>query len=51
MSYISLPFDFVRKKKKSNFLYQKTMEQVSILKECLILEMSIQIFKIQLLTL
>ena len=39
MSYISLPFGLVRKEKKSNLIYQKTMERVNILRDCLILEM------------
>ena len=51
MSDISLPFGLVRKEKKSNLIDQKTMARVSILKDCLILEMRIQIFKIQLLIL
>ena len=51
MSYISLPFDFVRKKKKSVLIYQKPIEQVSILRDCFILEIKFQIVKIQLLIL
>ena len=50
MSDTSLPFDLVRKK-KSNFIYKKPIEQVSILGDYLILEMRIQILKIQLLIL
>ena len=51
MSDISLSFGLVRKGKKFNLIDQKAMVRVSILKDCLILEMRIQIFKIQLLIL
>ena len=51
ISYITLPFGMVRKEKKSNLIYQKTTEQVSKLGNYLILEMRIQILKIQLLIL
>ena len=39
---------WLEKKKKSNLIDEKTMARVSILKDCLILEMRIQIFKIHL---
>ena len=48
MSYISLPFGLVREEKK---IFQKAMEQVGTLGDHLILEMRIQILKIQLLIL
>ena len=51
MSYNSLTFGVVRKEKRSNFIYQETMELVKILRDCLILEMRTQVFKIQLLIL
>ena len=45
MSYISLPFGLVRKEKKLNLIYQKTMERVNILRDCLTLDMRTRIFK------
>ena len=51
MSYNSLTFGVVRKEKRSNLIYQETMELVKILRDCLILEMRTQVFKIQLLIL
>ena len=51
MSYNSLTFGEVRKEKRSNLIYQETMELVKILRDCLILEMRTQVFKIQLLIL
>ena len=51
MSYTSLPFGLVRKEKKLNLIYQKTMMQVNILKGYLTFQKKIRIFKIRLLTL
>ena len=46
-----LPFGLVRKEKKIKFDLPKTTEQFSTLGDYLILEMRIQILKIQLMTL